>query len=186
MTKIIPAVLPYDAADLQSKVASLPADVHFLHLDVLEQDIWTPIRKEFEAHLMVADPGAIADRWAERGAKRIIVHSLSDEILKHRDRIEIGLAVELHVPLEEVYPQIEKVHFIQLMAIAEIGEQGHPFEEKVFDRIKEVKGKFPHAIVTVDGGVNTSNMNALFEAGADRLIVGKAFQEVWSSQTKEK
>ncbi|MEK7176045.1 MAG: hypothetical protein AAB695_01580 [Patescibacteria group bacterium] len=184
MNEIIPAILPKDIQDLADKAAQLPLEIPFIHLDVLEEDIWAQINKSFEAHLMVESPEKIAGKWLERGAKRIIVHKVDDSIIKCRDKAEVGLGVEIDRPLEEFFPFLGFVDFIHLMSIEEIGEQRHPFDERIFDRIKEVKEKFPQLPISVDGGINLENYKKLQEVGVNRLIVGSHFKEIWNSLTK--
>lgn len=181
--EIIPALLPKSPEELTESLSELPREVEYFHLDVLETDVWTEIDRGFEAHLMVANPGIILERWVNRGAKRIIVHKLNGVEL-FRGKVEIGLGVELDVPIEEALSQVSEVDFLHLMSIAEIGEQGHPFDERIFDRIRKVKGKFPQIPISVDGGINTTNYQALIDAGVDRLIVGSRFKELWQSQKK--
>mgnify|MGYP001584484957 CR=1 FL=1 len=184
MNEIIPAILPKDAADLVAKAEALPLEIPFIHLDVLEEDIWADISKDFEAHLMVENPRAIMDRWIERGAKRLIIHKPDADIAKYRDRAEIGLAAEMDTPLESVLPFVDFVDFIHLMSIDEIGVQGNPLDEKIFDRIKAVRKQFPEIPISVDGGITVDNFKKLQEAGATRLIVGSHFKEIWNSLTK--
>jgi len=145
----------------------------------------------FEAHLMVNHPKEIIEDWILAGAERLVIHieSFEDEhdlsrtlnILKNRfDKnsthlgIEIGLAVNFETPLEKVYPHVLEADFIHLMSIDEIGEQGEKFDKKIFDRIRDLKEKFPETILAVDGGVNLENAPELIEAGANRLIIGSA------------
>lgn len=184
MNEIIPAILPKTPEELAEKAAALPLEIPFVHLDVLEEDIWVPIDKGFEAHLLVEEPEKIANRWVERGAKRIIVHKVDDTIRKCRDNAEIGLAVDIDRPLNEFEPFFEYVDFVHLMSIDELGTQGDDFEPKVLDRIEEVKKKYPNIIVSVDGGISLENYKKVQEAGADRLIVGAHFREIWNSLTK--
>jgi ribulose-phosphate 3-epimerase len=184
MNEIIPAILPTDAEDLVAKANTFPLEIPFIHFDVLEEDIWMPINKDFEAHLMVEEPEKIAHRWLERGAKRIIVHKVGGALTEYRDKAEVGLGVEIDKPLAEFEPFLDFVDFVHLMSIKEIGHQGHPFDERVFARIKEVKEKFPHLPISVDGGISLTNYKQLQEAGADRLVVGSHFKEIWNSLTK--
>src|SRR3989344_8778016 len=177
MSEIIPAILAKSIEDLLEKIRQLPGAITFVHFDVLEEDIWAPIDKDFEVHLMVENPERIAERWVERGAKRIITHKIDDTLTKCRDRAEVGLGVEIDKPLSEFSPFLDFVDFVHLMSIKEIGHQGHPFDERIFDRIKEVKKEFPKLPISVDGGINLENYKRLQEAGADRLIVGSHFKE---------
>lgn len=182
MHEIIPAVLEKDEEALKAKIASLPPEITFFHMDVLEEDVWsTEITQDFEVHLMVKEPEKIMAKWIERGAKRLSVHTVSPELAKFRNQAEIGLAVELDKPLSEVIPFVGFVDFIHLMSIDEIGAQGHPLDEKIFSRIAEVQREFPNVPISVDGGVNKNNYQKLLELGADRLIVGSGFQELWNT-----
>jgi ribulose-phosphate 3-epimerase len=181
MHEIIPAVLAHTEEEVREQIAALPSDVTFFHMDVLEEDLWTPVEKDFEVHLMVRDPDAIADRWIERGAKRLSMHSVGPSLAAHREKAEIGLAVVLQKNLEEVYPFLDFVDYVHLMSIAEIGEQGHTLDERIFDRIKSVREKFPRIPISVDGGINIMNYKRLLEAGANRLVVGSGFHDLWDS-----
>ena len=183
MGEIIPAILATDVSNLKLKLADIPQEIEFVHIDVLETDIWANIDRDFEAHLMVKKPGQIINKWVKRGAKRIILHSLGSRASKLIGT-EIGLGVELDVPIEKIFPLISQIDFIHLMSIAQIGKQGHSLDERIFDRIREVKEKFPQILISVDGGINTTNYQALQNAGANRLIVGSGFQELWKSLKK--
>ena len=185
MSEIIPAILPKGDEDLKEKISALPAEITFIHLDVLEEDIWTNFDKDFEAHLMVREPEKIIARWIERGAKRVIVHESSPEILEYRGKVEIGLEIEMQEFLLKEFEQVPSVNFIHIMSIDEIGEQGHPFDPKVFDRIKQVRERFPQIEISVDGGISSENCQKLIDAKVDRLIVGSHFKDLWNSLTKK-
>ena len=184
MSKIIPAILAISVADLETKLAQLPKEIIYVHLDVLENDVWTPINIDFEVHLMVREPEKIIDRWIERGAKRVIIHSLGGSTAKWAG-IEIGLGVELSVSLESITPLVSQVDFIHLMSIDALGTQGDDFEPIIFDRIKVVREKFPNIKISVDGGISKENYQKLISVGADRLIVGSGFKDLWNSLTKK-
>jgi ribulose-phosphate 3-epimerase len=145
----------------------------------------------FEAHLMVNDPENLIEEWIRVGAERIILqyesfgdpHTLTQTLVALKNKfkseasylgVEAGLAVNLDTPLESIYPYVDHADFVQFMSIAEIGKQGNPFDERIFERIKIFKDKFPEKLVSVDGGVHSSNIDELVEAGADRLVVGSA------------
>ena len=181
MSEIIPAILAKDSADLERKIKEVPEELNFAHIDVLSEDVWVQNNLEFEAHLMVESPEEIFERWKARGAKRIIVHRHVESMTG----VELGLGLEIHVPINTITPLIKKIDFVHLMSIAEIGEQGHPLDERIFDRIKEVKEKFPGLPISVDGGINLSNYKKLEATGADRLVVGSSFKELWTYLTKK-
>lgn len=145
----------------------------------------------FEAHLMVRNPEDMFEDWIRAGAERIIVQfevfkdseELSETLNNFKKKfgsattfvgVEIGLSVDMNIPLEEIYPHVLEVDFIHFMSIDSIGKQGNEFDSKIFDRIKEFKLKFPETIVSVDGGVNLDNVEELIQAGVNRLIIGSA------------
>lgn len=182
MNEIIPAILPRTEDELVEKLQILEGVAPLIHLDVLEKDIWEEVQQDFEVHLMVESPEAVVGRWVDRGAKRIIVHELSEEVLMHQHLVEIGLGVLLDTPLEDVFQLISTVDYLHLMSISEIGAQGHPFEPIIFDRIKRIRENFPEVVIAVDGGINLENAEKLLEAGADRLVVGSA---IYNSEDPE-
>ncbi len=185
MSEIIPAILPTGAQDLVEKLASLPSEATTVHLDIVDADIWVPMDRDFEVHLMVEFPEELVERWIDRGARRIIVHKFNEKILEARNKIELGLGIEMGVNLEEASKVIPNFDFVQIMSIREIGEQGHPFDPQAFDRIREVKNKFPQMPISVDGGVSVKNYQILREMGVKRLVVGSGFKELWTYLTKE-
>ena len=86
---------------------------------------------------------------------------------------------------EEVYELLSEVDnegapaidFVQFMGIENIGYQGEPFDERVFEKIRELRERFPDTIISVDGGVSLENADKLIEAGANRLVSGSAIFE---------
>lgn len=175
--EILPAILPKNLDQLVNEAELVEGLASTLHIDVLG-DTFIPDGLElgtpFEVHLMVKDPIDLAKIWVEEGAQRIITHTLPREILELRDIVEIGLGVELHIALEEIYDELGHVDFVNLMSIKEIGKQGNEFQPEIFDRIKQLRRDFPQIIISVDGGVKLNNYKDLFLSGADRLIVGSA------------
>lgn len=185
MHEIIPAVLPKSEKELEEAIAALPPEITFIHLDVLEDDIYIPFPQDFEVHLMVEEPEKIMQKWIDRGAKRLSVHTVGASLAQYRDKAEIGLAIDLNRPLDQVIPFVDFVDFIHLMSIEEIGAQGHPLNERIFARVAEVQEQFPNVPISVDGGVNIDNYQKLLALGADRLIVGSGFQKLWASLKQE-
>jgi ribulose-phosphate 3-epimerase len=137
---------------------------------------------DFEVHLMVRNPEKIVEDWIRSGVKRIIVHfeAENDVLKKVREvayGIEIGLAVNLNTELEKIFPLVTQADFVQLMSIGEIGESGHKFDDRIFDRIDKLRKEFPGTIISVDGGVNLDNADDLIHHGVTRLVVSSAIYE---------
>jgi ribulose-phosphate 3-epimerase len=138
---------------------------------------------DFEFDLMVASPVDDFDLYLKLGAKRIIFHleSITSEKLRDflegidpylKDNVEIGLAIGVETEIEELDSFVNLIDFVQFMGILHEGFQGEKFDERVYNRIKDFKIKYPEVIVSVDGGVNLENGRKLKEAGADVLVSG--------------
>jgi len=184
MNDIIPAILPRSTIDLDSKLAQIPPEIELIHLDVLEEDIWTKIDTDFEVHLMVKKPEELVEKWINRGARNIVLHKFSEKINNLKATVRVGLAVELDVELEDIYQLVPSIDFIQLMSISHIGVQGSPLDERIFGRILRVREKFPKLEISVDGGINETNLEQLKKVGANKFIVGSGFNNLWKSLTR--
>ena len=60
------------------------------------------------------------------------------------------------------------------MSIAKLGAQGAQFDERIYDRIRELRALDADLDIAVDGGVGMSNIKKLREAGANKFGVGSA------------
>ena len=141
---------------------------------------------DFELDLMVADAVENFDIYNKLGAKRIIFHiEAMKNVDDFRDFLEgidpymrevtqIGVAINPATPLEQLFSLVSCIDFVQCMGIDKIGYQGEVFDEKVIDKIKILKEKYPELIISVDGGVDLETGSKLIDAGVDRLVVGSA------------
>lgn len=157
---------------------------------------------DIEVDLMVKHPENIIDDWIAVGAKRIIIHIESTpdllslvrkikEEYKHTSEsfygVEIGVALDIETPNEEIYDFLNavseedgadsQIDFVQFMGIENVGYQGEPFDERVLDKIRDLREMFPDITISVDGGVSLENVTELIEAGANRLVSGSAIFE---------
>ena len=88
-------------------------------------------------------------------------------------RSEIGLAFNIDTPVE--IPA--GVDFIQLMGIDRVGYQGQKFDEKVIEKIRATRVKYPDLPISIDGAVSLETAPMLIAAGANRLVIGSAIFE---------
>lgn len=173
-------------------------DPHFDAILAESEDmpLWEDI--EFEADLMVATPEYVWKNWLHAGAKRLIIHlesvesptehnphklmKLVETIQAHNPspasflHVDIGIAINTTTPNERLHELIEKsdIDFVQFMGIARIGFQGESFDHRVIAKIRDLRAKFPHVTISVDGGVSLKTAPELIAAGANRLVVGSA------------
>lgn len=141
---------------------------------------------DFELDLMVVDAVENFPVYMKLGPKRIIFHieaigNISEfkDFLEGldtyiRDTVQIGVAINTKTNIENIFPLVNHVDFIQCMGIEHIGFQGEGFDEKVLEHIKTLKEKYPDVIVAVDGSVNFDTAPSIIDAGAERLVIGSA------------
>jgi len=166
--------------------SSRSTDPHFNKILNEEEGLpfWEDV--EFELDLMVSDAEENFDIYAKLGAKRLVFHIeaikdlgefknfLEGIDLYQREVTEIGVAIGVDTPLENLYPLISSIDFVQCMGIDNIGFQGEEFDEKVVDKIKELREKYPDLVITVDGGITLGVASLLLSVGVNRLVVGSA------------
>jgi ribulose-phosphate 3-epimerase len=156
----------------------------------------------YEVHLMTAHPENYIYDWIMAGAYRVVVQIESffpgfakgfddagtkrlEKMLEklktdHKydsnnddDFYQVGISVALDTSLDVIKPLIEKFNFVQIMSIPSMGFQGVSFDERAYERIKEIR-EFTKKDITVDGGVNEKNILELSQNGVNRLVVGSA------------
>lgn len=146
-------------------------------------------RIQYEIDLMCIDAEFNAGFWLSLGASRLTFHaeSIPDlarflaSLRKHYGGdpdfsvdsfVTYGLALNIDTPLSFIEPYLSQISYVQFMGIKHIGKQGEPFDERVIDRIKHFREKYPHIPVQVDGGVSLETAKKLVPLGVTHLIVG--------------
>lgn len=195
MIEIIPAIIAKDTVDLDAKIEMVRGFAQTVQIDVgdgqfVDSRTW-PITSgspldlqkyagvlEIEVHLMIRHPEDSIREWLQSGVRRFIVHEESTEQFGiiadavHEAGRELGVALRLETPVRSLGAKMDDVRIVQLMGIAEIGFQGHAFEESVIPKIEEVRTVYPDAIIEIDGGVTLENVPELAERGVTRFVVG--------------
>jgi len=152
---------------------------------------------QFEIDLMVEKPENVWKDWIRAGAFRIIVHlestSKLQEIIEdfRKEKVsqnsflysQIGVAIGASTPMEEIYPYLESIDFVQCMGNANIGKHGQFFDEEVLEKIKNIKLRDTGKPIGVDIGMNEKTIPLVKQAGATRVAVGSALFE--STNIKE-
>lgn len=202
--QIIPAILPYTFAELTDKIELIKGFTKAVQVDVCDgqfvQNATWPYRKhddsfekiiheeegmpgwesiDYEFDLMVNRPEEVVEEWVTAGAARVIVHAeakgdIAEAFVKLSGTVEVGLAINIDTPLDLIELHQGRINFVQCMGIDRIGFQHQAFDDKVLNKIKEIKAKYPDLIVSIDGGVSLESAPKLIEAGANRLVVGSA------------
>ena len=191
MQKVIPAILTSDPEYLRAKLQLFQGESEWLHIDIMDGTL-VPGRtvnlfelgeaSEFfnlEIHLMVEDPFKYFEDCSGVRAKRVLFHAEAIEdipaFLEKAKNFEFQKSVALGPNLAKL--NLEKLSLakfglsgVLLMGI-EPGAQGREFIPSVLEKIREVRGRTPY-VIGVDGGVKKENIKAIFQAGADYVVVG--------------
>lgn len=198
MALLAPSLLSADFVRLAEDIARVEAaGADWLHLDIMDghfvpnltfgPPVVAAIRKisklPLDVHLMVTNPAALVEQFAEAGADYLTVHVETEPHL-HRlvNRIrELGVkpAVTLNPAtsvdlLDEILSEVDMV----LVMSVNPGFGGQKFIPASLDKIRRLRQKLKRldrqVLIEVDGGVNQATAPQLIEAGADVLVAGSA------------
>lgn len=195
-TPIVPAVIPQSQSAVMDFAQRLSFAKEF-HLDVVDGEFvsgatWPyqpegePLavkndldRYTLEIDLMVSKPILAAEQWIESGADMLVFHVESVELAAFKNfaattEVSIGVSFNADTTMETFETYLPYADYVQLMGIYEIGKQGQPLDEAVFEKISFIKQHYTNLAITVDGSVNGETIERLKAAGADRFIVGSA------------
>jgi ribulose-phosphate 3-epimerase len=202
--EIIPSIIAENAEDLRTKIARVEGLVDWVEVDVADgvfvpSFTWPMLlgqapedlkevdgKTKISAHLMVEHPETLLDDWQDFVDRIIFHYESTDAIEKIIEsagvHMGLGIALELHTPVEKVYPYLDKIKLIQLMSIERVGYSGEKFDDRVFEKIKTLKTNWPDVKIMVDGGVDLEIAQKLKELGVSGVVVGS---RLWQAKDIE-
>ena len=196
MLELSPSLLSADFTDLKSEIEVLDKNgVKYLHLDVMD-GMFVPnisfgpmIIKQlrpltnmvFDVHLMIEEPDRYVQNFKDAGADILTVHY---EACKHLHRtisyikslgMKAGVSLNPATNIDVLDYVLEDLDLVLIMSVNP-GFGGQSFIPSAIDKIKNLKEKIIkrnlNVIVEVDGGVKTTNVKDVIEAGADLIVSG--------------
>ncbi len=195
---IAPSLLSANFGNLGHDIEMLNrSQADWIHVDVMDgrfvpnisfgQPVIMQIKKlaakPLDVHLMIVEPERYLQSFKDCGADLLSVHYEASVHL-HRTVTAIkdlgmkaGVVLNPHTSISLLEDIVNEVDFVLLMSVNP-GFGGQKFIENSYSRITRLKDlilqKSSHALIEVDGGVNTENASRLIECGADVLVAGNA------------
>src|SRR5690606_684187 len=137
----------------------------------------------YDTHLMIEQPMALAEAFAQAGASLLTVHI---ETLKRPRRelralrqlgVRVGITLRPKTPIKELLPYLDEVDMVLVMTV-EPGFGGQTIIPKTLNKVRELdlirrNEQLPFRL-QVDGGINVQTAPMAVAAGADVLVAGNA------------
>lgn len=192
MIEVIPTIIAKDLNELQEKIKKVESFVNWVQIDVMdgqfvENTTWNEpadLKKietslNLEAHLMIKEPEKYIDQWINSGVKRIIFHTeATDKTGEIIDQVKqaglgVGLAINPETSIEAVDQFVDQLDLVLVMTVNP-GQGGQEFLESNLEKIKQLRAKYEHVKIEVDGGINLETAPEVVQAGANLLASGTA------------
>lgn len=196
--RIAPSILSADFARLADEVARVEeAGADWLHIDVMDghfvpnltvgPPIVEALRKvttlPLDVHLMMTNPDAFIQEFAEAGADSLTVHvetcpHLHRTVQSIKERgVKAGVTLNPATPVGTLSEIVRDADLILVMSVNP-GFGGQQFIPSSLQKIAEVRTLIDRtqsrALLEVDGGVKPDNVKEILAAGAEVLVAGSA------------
>ena len=194
--RIAPSILAADFSRLGEEVKAVEvAGADLLHVDVMDgqfvpnitvgPNIVKALRRSttlpLDLHLMIVEPDRFIEPFAQAGADLINVHAETvpdlARTVAHIRALGKKAAVALRPasPIDVVLPVLADLHMVLVMTVNP-GFSGQEFMGEVVPKIRALRGEIERrgldVDIQVDGGINTTTVGTVVEAGANVLVAG--------------
>jgi ribulose-phosphate 3-epimerase len=135
-----------------------------------------------DCHLMVSDPAFWVEPLCKAGASSLTFHLEStlpnNSPLEMIERVRaagmhVGMVIKPGTPVEALFEYADRLDLVLIMTV-EPGFSGQAFMPHMMPKVRELRAKFPHLTIQVDGGLSPSTVDEATEAGANAIVAASA------------
>lgn len=190
--KLAPSILSADFARLGEQVALVEKEADLLHVDAMDGHFVPPITigpvvvaalrrvtaLPLECHLMVTDPLAQTEQFAEAGADSVIMHLEAapdpTPVISRARQLGLGVGISINppTPLAAAIPFLEQIDVLNVMTVNP-GWAGQAFIAEMLPKIRAARAELDRrglAVgIAVDGGIDERTGRQALDAGATVL-----------------
>lgn len=193
MTLITPSILSCNLAHLQDEIDSVEKYADWLQVDVMDGhfvpnlSFGAPVihnlrtKLPLDIHLMVDNP---EDRLEEFLALKVAHITFHAEATDHATREALiaaihdggaaaGIALNPATSLSAIDDVVKTVDLVLVMSV-EPGFGGQKFLPGVLSKVRELRKRFPHLMIQMDGGITPETASLCCRAGANNIVAGSA------------
>jgi len=195
---VAPSLLSADFGNLEDAIKLVNrSHADWIHLDIMDgvfvpnitigfpviKKIKPVAEKPFDVHLMIVQPERYIQEFKNVGADILTVQyeacthlHRTIELIKQAG-MKAGVALNPHTPVHSLEDIITDLDMVLIMSVNP-GFGGQTFIPNTIKKIKQcrelIEQRDTETLIEIDGGVNSDNVDMLYETGVNVFVAGNA------------